>query len=37
MALCRTKMTSLTGSDIKDPRHLITQDRLLTILEMEVG
>ena len=30
-------MTSLTGDDIRDLHRLILQDRLLTILEMEVG
>ena len=30
-------MTSLTGDDIRDPHCLLTQGRLLTILEMEVG
>ena len=37
MALYRTKMTSSTGDDIMEARRLLIQDRLLTILEMEVG
>ena len=37
VALCRIKVTSLTGLDIVEQRRLLTQARPLTILEKVVG